>query len=70
MLLFKEAGCVEHTHLNEFGEDIAILEIFMVSDGFDEDLSKNVPILMRLNFSDNTRVIAILLLRGHLNQKL
>ena len=70
MLLFKEAGCVEHTHLNEFGEDIAILEIFMVSDGFDEDLSKNVPILMRLNFSNNTRVIAILLLRGHLNQKL
>lgn len=70
MLSSKESLGIVETHLNEFGKNITILKIFVISNHLNKDLSKNVPISMCFNFSKNTGIIAILLLRRHLDQKL
>ena len=67
MFLLEKSWSLEHTNLNEFGNKVTILKIFIISDHLNKSFSQELSIFVWFSFSNNWWVVTKFRIRSHFN---
>lgn len=69
MIMIEESRSLEDTNLNKLGDDIAILDVFVVSDKLNKCLGQMLPIFVGLGLGHYGHIVPEFAVRSYFDQK-